>query len=102
MENPNIALAEERRQAEEAGQEYVTASSVTGFLAAADELPADRAPERRLRAAHAAYEAEWLPRMKAEFPSLKRSQLKEKIWKQWLKAPENPMNQPSVGKDKTS
>ena len=31
--------------------------------------------------------------LKEENPTLKRSQLKELLWKEWQKSPENPMNQ---------
>jgi len=34
-----------------------------------------------------------LPNLKLEFPTLKHSQLKERIFEMWKKAPENPDNQ---------
>jgi len=52
----------------------------------------DRNPEKRMRAAFTAYEAINLPIIRSENPSLKLSQAKELLWKQWQKAPENPMN----------
>ncbi|XP_065082518.1 coiled-coil domain-containing protein 124 [Ochlerotatus camptorhynchus] len=53
----------------------------------------DRHPEKRMKAAFKAYEDEQLPIMKQEYPSLKLSQLKQMIFKEWQKSPENPMNQ---------
>jgi len=54
---------------------------------------ADRHPEKRMKAAYKDYEETYLPVLKVENPSLKHSQLKERLWEQWQKAPENPINQ---------
>ena len=35
-----------------------------------------------------------LPEIRADNPGLKRSQLQERVFKQWKKAPENPENWP--------
>lgn len=53
----------------------------------------EKHPEKRMKAAFAAFEDRELPLMRKEFPGLKRSQLKERLWKQWQKSDENPMNQ---------
>lgn len=53
----------------------------------------DRHPERRMKAAFAAYEEENMPRLKMENPNMRMSQLKQQLKKEWMKAPENPMNQ---------
>lgn len=53
----------------------------------------DRHPERRAKAAYAAYEERELPVLKKENPGLRLTQLKELLWKQWQKSPENPFNQ---------
>lgn len=53
----------------------------------------DKHPEKRMKAAYKAYEEAELTRMKADNPSLKLSQLKQIIFKNWQKSPENPMNQ---------
>lgn len=34
-----------------------------------------------------------MPRLKAENPSLRQSQLKQMLRKEWQKSPENPLNQ---------
>lgn len=62
----------------------------------------DRHPERRVKAAYAAYEEEQMPKLRAENPSLRHTQLQQLLWKQWTKAPENPMNQAHVAHDATA
>ena len=57
------------------------------------EAEIDRHPERRMKAAWAAYEQKHLQRIKQENPSLRLSQLKEMLRKEFNKSPENPMNQ---------
>lgn len=52
----------------------------------------DRHPEKRMKAAFRAYEDAELPIIKAQNPSLKLSQLKQIIFKNWQKSPENPLN----------
>lgn len=53
----------------------------------------DRHPERRMKAAFAAYEEVNMPRLKNENPNMRLSQLKQQLKKEWTKAPENPLNQ---------
>ncbi|KAI8057282.1 hypothetical protein BDF22DRAFT_670559 [Syncephalis plumigaleata] len=61
----------------------------------------DRHVERRLKAAYAAYEERELPILKRENPSLRLTQLKQMLWKQWQKSPENPLNQQSLAYNAT-
>ncbi|XP_051232840.1 coiled-coil domain-containing protein 124 [Dicentrarchus labrax] len=53
----------------------------------------DHHPERRMKAAFAAYEEVNMPRLKKENPNMRLSQLKQQLKKEWMKAPENPLNQ---------
>ncbi|XP_026199344.1 coiled-coil domain-containing protein 124 [Anabas testudineus] len=53
----------------------------------------DRHPERRMKAAFAAYEEANMSRLKQENPNMRLSQLKQQLKKEWMKAPENPLNQ---------
>jgi hypothetical protein len=53
---------------------------------------ADRHPERRVKAAYSAYEEIRLPQLKAENPSLRLTQLKQLLYTEWQKNPDNPMN----------
>jgi len=71
----------------------IEARSVEEAISTLGVSEVDRNPEKRLKAAFTAYEAVNLPILRQENPSLKLSQVKELLWKQWLKAPENPLNQ---------
>ncbi|XP_019953843.1 coiled-coil domain-containing protein 124 [Paralichthys olivaceus] len=53
----------------------------------------DRHPERRMKAAFLAYEEANMPRLKKESPNMRLSQLKQQLKKEWMKSPENPLNQ---------
>eukprot|EP01069_Polyplicarium_translucidae_P013001 Polyplicarium_translucidae@DN705_c0_g1_i1.p1 len=90
-ENPNIALREELQA--EAGGAALYARGLDEALQKLTVTEADRHPEKRRKAAFKAYEDEWIPKLRAEQPSLKLSQVKQIIFKQWQKAPENPANQ---------
>ena len=56
-------------------------------------LNVEKHPERRMKAAFCAFEAQEMPKLRAEFPSLKHSQLLERLHKAWKKSTENPFNQ---------
>ncbi|KAI8377535.1 uncharacterized protein BYT42DRAFT_605200 [Radiomyces spectabilis] len=56
----------------------------------------EKHPERRFKAALAAYEEREMPRFKQEHPGLRQSQLKEIIYKAFQKSPENPFNQQNI------
>uniref|UniRef100_A0A7S2JXS9 HMG box domain-containing protein n=1 Tax=Leptocylindrus danicus TaxID=163516 RepID=A0A7S2JXS9_9STRA len=53
----------------------------------------DAHPEKRMKAAYLEFEEKMLPIVKEEYPGLRLSQYKEKIFAMWKKSPENPMNQ---------
>lgn len=53
----------------------------------------DLHPEKRLKAAYKKYEDVNLPILKQENPNMKLSQLKQMLWKDWQKSPDNPLNQ---------
>ena len=53
----------------------------------------EKHPEKRIKAAFATYEEKNLPILKAENPNMRLSQLKQMLKKDWMKSPENPMNQ---------
>lgn len=56
----------------------------------------ERHPERRVKAAYAAFEDRRLPELKQERPGLRLTQYKELLHKEFEKSPENPFNQVSV------
>ncbi|XP_042399219.1 coiled-coil domain-containing protein 124-like isoform X1 [Zingiber officinale] len=64
-------------------------------------LPADRHPERRLKASFKAFEEEELPKLKEEKPGLTFNQYRDMIWKLWKKSPDNPLNQVTKENQKT-
>lgn len=53
----------------------------------------DKHPEKRMKAAFTAFEEANMPRIKEENPTLRLSQLKQILRKEWMKSPENPLNQ---------
>ncbi|XP_040177302.1 coiled-coil domain-containing protein 124 [Rana temporaria] len=80
-----------RRVLEEGEVEARSVEDAIAALSVGKEL--DRHPERRMKAAFTAYEEENLPRLKQENPNMRLSQLKQLLKKEWMKSPENPMNQ---------
>ncbi len=61
----------------------------------------DRHPERRFKAAYAAYEARRLPELEQEQKGLRRQQRIDAIRKEFEKSPENPFNQVNARFDST-
>ncbi|XP_034952607.1 coiled-coil domain-containing protein 124-A [Chelonus insularis] len=53
----------------------------------------DRHPEKRVKAAYASFEERMMPIIKEQNPTLRLSQLKQILKKEWMKSPENPLNQ---------
>ncbi|KAJ6840482.1 putative coiled-coil domain-containing protein 124-like [Iris pallida] len=79
-------------------EDVIEARSVEDAIArmavvAESPLPADRHPERRLKATFKAFEEAELPKLKEEKPGLTLTQYKDMIWKLWKKSPDNPLNQ---------
>jgi len=60
----------------------------------------EKHPEKRVKAAYTAFEEVNLPRLKAENPNLRLSQLKQMLKKDWMKSPDNPMNQRTMAFNK--
>ncbi len=63
------------------------------FSLSGQNAKVDKHPEKRVKAAYNAYEEQNLPRLKAENPNMRLSQLKQMLKKDWMKSPENPLNQ---------
>lgn len=64
-----------------------------------DTSKIDRHPERRFKAAYAAFEARRLPQIEQENPGLRRQQRIELVKKEFEKSEENPFNQVHVAFD---
>lgn len=75
------------------GDEARTVEDAIKVLSLSSSEPVDMHPEKRMKAAYTAFEAENLPRLKSENPSLKLSQLKQLLRKEWMKSSSNPVNQ---------
>lgn len=87
-ENPNHLLRERLERGEIDARTVEEAIDVLSI----SKDQSDKNPERRLKAAFAAFEERELPRLKAENPNLRQSQVKQLLRKEWMKSPENPMN----------
>lgn len=57
------------------------------------EQEIDRHPEKRLKAAYTSFEEKMMPVIKEQNPTLRLSQLKQILRKEWMKSSENPLNQ---------
>ncbi|KAL9825434.1 coiled-coil domain-containing protein 124 isoform 2-T3 [Geothlypis trichas] len=84
-ENLNRRLPEEGSVEARSIEDAITALSVS--------QPLERHPERRLRAAFAAFEELQLPRLRRDNPNMRLSQLRQLLKKEWMRSPENPLNQ---------
>ena len=61
----------------------------------------DRHPERRFKAAYAAYEARRMPELEEEHKGLRKKQREDMIRKEFERSPENPFNQVNARFDTT-
>ena len=89
MENPNLLL---KQRSEDGHHDASTIDEAIALLSTPDSAT-EKHPEKRMKAAYTAFEERELPRLKEEFPNLRLSQLKQRLKKEWMKSPENPMNQ---------
>lgn len=69
------------------------ALTLTKKSGAVSDKDIDRHPERRFKAALAAYEERRVPEMRKENPGLRLQQVKQLVFKEFEKSPENPFNQ---------
>ena len=88
--NPNHLLRDKMARGE---LEARTVEEAIDVLSVSQASAVDKNPEKRQKAAYAAFEEREMPRLKAENPNLRQSQVKQLIRKSWLKSPENPLNQ---------
>ena len=88
-ENINHLVAD--TLAAEGGVEARNVEEAISVLSVDDKQ--DSHPEKRIKAAYTAFEEERLPVLKAENPNMRLSQIKQMLRKEWLKSPDNPLNQ---------
>ncbi|OXA59999.1 coiled-coil domain-containing protein 124 [Folsomia candida] len=96
---PKVAPLVENLNRSTAVEEATTVDEALKMLTVSDDADGDgidRHPERRVKAAYNAFEEARLSILKAENPSLRLTQLKQKIFEEWKKSPDNPMNKDKV------
>jgi len=69
-----------------------TVDEALSVLSVKDTPEIEKHPEKRMKAAYEEFEQERLPQLKVENPTLRLSQLKQLLRKEWLKHPNNPLN----------
>ncbi|CCH47084.1 Hydrocephalus-inducing protein [Wickerhamomyces ciferrii] len=69
------------------------ALTLTNKSGAVSDKDIDRHPERRFKAAYNAFEERRLPEARKENPGLRLQQVKQLLFKEFEKSPENPFNQ---------
>lgn len=84
-ENPNLLL---RRQAMEGELQARSVEDAVELLSVGES----KKPIKRVT--YAEFEARELPRLKSANPQMKHSQVKQLVWKEWQKSPDNPVNAP--------
>lgn len=87
-QNPNHLL---RERLEKGEIDARTVEEAIDVLSISKGQP-EKHPEKRLKAAFASFEEREFPRLKAENTNLRQSQVKQLLRKEWMKSPENPMN----------
>jgi len=95
-ENVNKIRAAEEEKLKAAGVQVVSATGLADAVNVLSIEDPDRHPEKRMKRAYEDYCDKMLPKIKVEYPGLKRSQYLNMIQKEWKGAPENPMNQPKI------
>lgn len=89
MENPNVL----QRERAELGHHDATTVDEALLVLSTKQMSMEKHPEKRMKAAYAEFEERELPRLKEEYPNLRLSQMKQRLKKDWMKSPDNPMNQ---------
>lgn len=69
------------------------ALALTGREGGVESKDIDRHPEKRVKAAFAAFEEKRIPELRKENPGLRLQQVKNLVFREFQKLPENPMNQ---------
>ncbi|XP_045215838.1 coiled-coil domain-containing protein 124-like [Mercenaria mercenaria] len=87
-----VPLEENVNRLEAEGHEARSVEDAIAVLSV-KEAELERHPEKRMKAAYQKYEEDNLPQLKQENPNMRLSQLKQMLKKDWMKSPENPMNQ---------
>lgn len=92
-DNPNHLLHQRQMAGETDAR---TVDEAISALSLSKETP-DKHPEKRLKAAYTAFEERELPRLREENSHLRMSQVRQLLRKEWMKSPDNPLNQQLTG-----
>ncbi|CAF2374073.1 unnamed protein product [Rotaria sp. Silwood2] len=95
MDEEEIAIEENINRLKIDGSSARNVDEAINVLQSSSQISLDSHPEKRMRAAFEVYEKENLPKLKQEHPSLRLSQLKQLLKKEWMKSPDNPFNRPT-------
>nr|XP_023018033.1 coiled-coil domain-containing protein 124 [Leptinotarsa decemlineata] len=90
FEKPSVSPLFENLNRLQVGEE--SARTVDEAIGIFKEKEIDKHPEKRLKAAYSAYEKKRLEELKKADNGLRLSQMKQTIFKEWQKSPENPLN----------
>jgi len=80
------------RSANKAAMEENAVSGIDGALSNFNIMAGPQAATK-VKGLFKAFEERMLPEVKQDYPGLKLSQYKEKVFQMWKKSPENPANQ---------
>ncbi|KAK3746948.1 hypothetical protein RRG08_030358 [Elysia crispata] len=96
LSHDEVPLEENVNRIEVEGTEARNVDEAISALSVSSDPQLDRHPEKRVKAAYTDFEATRLPVLKQENPNMRLSQLKQILKKEWMKSPENPLNQRSA------
>ncbi|KAG5862346.1 hypothetical protein JTB14_024862 [Gonioctena quinquepunctata] len=86
----DVPLIENINRIQIDGEEARTVEEAISVLGNKEDI--DKHPEKRMKAAYNAFEERRLEELRIENPTLRLSQWKQMIFKEWQKSPENPLN----------
>lgn len=89
LENPNHLM---RQRVLEGHHDAETVDEALQVLSLTSDS-IERHPEKRLKAAYTVFEEREISRLRLESPNLRLSQVKQLVRKEWVKSPDNPLNQ---------
>jgi hypothetical protein len=98
LANTNAMLANHEMVGRDANKARMAEEGASGIDAALSVLSVggDGVTLRSARASYGEFEERMLPVVKEEYPGLRLTQYKEKVWQLWKRSPENPANLPST------
>ena len=96
QENINHIKREEDKKALEQGVTVVSASGLADAVKVLTVEDPDRHPEKRMKKAYEEFQDKMLPKLKVNYPGLKRSQYLNMLQKEWKSSPENPTNKTTI------